>query len=175
MVCVALLVFGKISSRDIYNVLCRLNVECRVVLPGETPDFNFTHIIISGGPHSVYQESFTILPSWIVDSTCPVLGICYGAQLIAAHFGSVIKRMDELKKGCFDIIEFRGDKQVTISRYINCIDEISYLSDNFTVTGVTNDNKIASFTDEKRFWGVQYRPESTRSKDSKIFKRFLKI
>ena len=44
-------------------------------------DFKFHGIILSGGPDSVHEEGSRRLPSWVLDSGKPVLGICYGMQL----------------------------------------------------------------------------------------------
>ncbi|MFM8595315.1 MAG: glutamine amidotransferase-related protein, partial [Chloroflexota bacterium] len=47
-------------------------------------------IILSGGPASVYDEGAPQLPAWVLESGLPVLGICYGLQLLARAHGGVV-------------------------------------------------------------------------------------
>ena len=60
--------------------------------PNFFTDRNIKGFILSGGPNSVYDENAPKLPSWILEKNLPILGICYGMQLIANLFeGSVEK------------------------------------------------------------------------------------
>ena len=48
-------------------------------------------IILSGGPDSVYEEDAPTLPTYILESNLPILGICYGMQLLAKKFGGKVE------------------------------------------------------------------------------------
>src|SRR5579863_7613215 len=92
---VALVAFGATSCQKISRVLTRLNIDYRIVLPNEIPEWQPTHIILSGGPKHVYEDDHDPMPQWVLDSECPVLGICYGMQLIAKTFGGIVVAMPE--------------------------------------------------------------------------------
>jgi GMP synthase (glutamine-hydrolysing) len=56
-------------------------------------------IILSGGPASVYDEGAPACPDWVFQAGVPVLGICYGAQLIAQHLGGRVERAGKREYG----------------------------------------------------------------------------
>lgn len=188
---VALMAFGKTSMEKIIRVLDLLKVNFVIILPGDTPsfkDYSPTHIILSGGPKHVYETNHYILPQWIIESQCPVLGICYGMQLIAYTFGGTVIRMPEREEGPVSITEFVNNctsnheglnitspVQVTHTRWMNRHDQVMYVPKMFDITGVTYKNHISSFTDNKKWWAVQYHPESSKHGDIHIFKRFLNL
>lgn len=173
---VAILVFGDISTRRITRVLTQLDVDYRLVLPRETPDFRPTHIILSGSTHHVYEPDHYIMPEWVRTSPCPVLGVCYGMQLIAHTFGGTIVRMCDRERGAIQVTELLNDptvKEVIKPRWMNHRDLVTSLPSQFQVTAVTSNNHIAAFTDYQKWWAVQYHPESKNHGDSSIFQRFL--
>ena len=68
-----------------------LNVYCEL-LPWDAPAERFAALnpkgyILSGGPFSVYEPGAPTLPTFILESGAPVLGICYGMQLLAHNLG----------------------------------------------------------------------------------------
>lgn len=170
---VALVLFGEDSTVRIAQALKKLRIEYRVVPYDRIPNFTYTHIILSGGPKHVYMKDHYPLPKWVIDSDTPVLGICYGMQIIAYSFGGIVKRMNELEKGPVDVTELINGYQITSTRWMNRNDQVTYLPKTFTITGVTNKNHIAAFTDNVKYWAVQYHPESRKNGDLSIFKRFV--
>lgn len=64
---------------------------------------NPTGIILTGGPNSVYGENAPTLDTQIFDSGIPILGICYGAQLLALHFGGKVSKADIREYGVTEI------------------------------------------------------------------------
>ncbi len=54
-------------------------------------EFHFYGVILSGGPDSAHEESARTLPSWVLECKKPILGICYGMQLIAQSFGGKLR------------------------------------------------------------------------------------
>ena len=54
-------------------------------------DFKFHGVILSGGPDSVYEVGARKLPAWVLESKKPVLGICYGMQLVVEAFGGTFR------------------------------------------------------------------------------------
>ena len=128
-------------------------------------NLNPTGIILTGGPNSVYGENAPALDTQIFDSGIPILGICYGAQLLALHFGGKVSKAAireygvteiSLNKECvlFENIE---EKQKCLMSHT---DYISELPDNFKLVGKTKNCPTAAFENiEKRIYGVQFHPE----------------
>lgn len=179
---VALVMYGKSSTEKIARTLNILNVEYILVHPEITPQFDRlqpTHIILSGGPKHVYNPDTDNLPQWVIDSPCPVLAICFGMQLVAKTFGGTVVRMMQKEEGPIDVTEIirtspNSSTQVTTMRWMNRHDQVIHIPEMFDITGVTNANQIAAFTDHKKWWAVQYHPESYKHGDMSIFKQFLK-
>lgn len=172
-VIVALVCYGERSTNKIAAVLNRLNVKYGVLEPYEVPVFVPTHIILSGGPAHVYNENHYKLANWIIQSQAPVLAICYGMQLVAQTFGGRVIRMRELEKGPVAVTEILNGRQITKNRWMNRWDQVICVPDEFTITGVTDKNHIASFTDYDKWWCVQYHPESLNDGDINVFINFF--
>lgn len=172
---VALVAFGKISSERIARILSRLKIKYMIIFPEEIPMFEPTHIILSGGPKHVYEPNHYTMPQWVLDSECPVLGICYGMQLIAKTFGGTVIKMEEKEEGPINVTEIINGNQATYIRWMNRYDLIISIPNIFDITGVTDRNHIASFTNHGKWWAIQYHPEATRHKDVSVFERFLSI
>jgi GMP synthase (glutamine-hydrolysing) len=167
--------FGQYSARGISQVLERLKVKHHVLNPNETPSMEPTHIILSGGPKHVYEEDHYAMPAWIAHTKAPVLGICYGMQLIAYTFGGHVRRMETKEEGPVEVTEIIEAQQSTVHRWMNRHDRVMSVPRQFIVTGVTKENHIAAFTDNNKWWGVQYHPEASKYVDYDIFRRFLRI
>ena len=172
---VALVVFGKDSTRRLGRALRKLKIDYGVVLFDETPVFKPTHIILSGGPKHVYEDDYYPMPKWVLNSNVPVLGVCYGMQLIAKTFGGNVRKMEAQEKGPVEVTEIIDGNQITSTRWMNRMDQVTLLPSRFTVTGVTSRNHIAAFTDWNRWWAVQYHPESLKHGDLSVIRRFLNI
>lgn len=170
---VALVAFGRTSAEKISCSLNTLKIDYRIILPDETPNFQPTHIILSGGPKHVYEPDHYYLPKWIIDSNVPVLGICYGMQLIAHTFGGTVIRMSQKEEGPVEVTEIINNNQSTYIRWMNRYDQVTAIPNIFDITGVTHNNHIASFTDHIRWWAIQYHPESSKHGDLGVFRRFL--
>ena len=70
-------------------------------------------IILSGGPNSIYDAEALLCDLAILDLPVPILGICYGMQLLADHFGAKVLRSDTREYGKAELFinaGFQGDK-----------------------------------------------------------------
>lgn len=172
---VAIVVFGKKSTTLLARLLSRNNIDYGIVYPGENPRFVPTHIILSGGPKHVYEKDHYPMPRWVIDSDAPVLGICYGMQLIAKTFGGSVHKMQNRETGSVLVTEIIDNIQVTKFRWMNRHDQVTWIPSNFTITGVTQKNHIACFTDYEKWWAVQYHPESTSNEDFSVIQNFLNV
>jgi GMP synthase (glutamine-hydrolysing) len=124
-------------------------------------------IILSGGPASVHEAGAPDLDPAIVDLGVPVLGICYGLQLLAARLGGVVESSSEREFGparldhstddpLFAGIEGGGSRRVWMSHG----DRVLTLPDGFEVIGTSEGSPNAAVRWKGRdVWGVQFHPE----------------
>ena len=125
-----------------------------------------TGIILSGGPNSVYGDNVPLADPAIFD-IAPVLGICYGMQLIAHIEGGQVIRTDRREYGRAElkVLEpsglfagFSRDESVTV--WMSHGDHIEQPPKGYRVTAESKGNPIAAFRHEKRpIFGVQFHPE----------------
>jgi GMP synthase (glutamine-hydrolysing) len=170
---VVIINYGQTSSNRIASVLISLGVDYVVILPWQNIDFTPSHIILSGGPGHVYNRPTRNLPALINDTNIPVLGICYGMQLIAQYLGGTVEAMDKVEKGPVYVTELINNRQTRTVRWMNHLDLVKSLPDDLHITGVTALGHIAVFTDHEKWWAVQYHPESLMHRDVTVFERFL--
>jgi GMP synthase (glutamine-hydrolysing) len=120
-------------------------------------------IILSGGPASVYEPNAPSMPDYVIDSGLPVLGICYGMQLIAHALGGCVTAGSKREY---------GDTQVQISRnnallpaglyhvWMSHGDRVESLPRNFSVLGTSPDSPFAMIANKNRkIFGLQFHPE----------------
>ena len=95
--------FGSQYSRLIARSIRELNVYCEIVSHKSTWEdikkSNPKGVILSGGPASVYETNAPLAPNWIYDQDIPVLGICYGMQLLVHQLDGVVEPSDKKEFG----------------------------------------------------------------------------
>jgi GMP synthase (glutamine-hydrolysing) len=129
-------------------------------------DWKPTGIILSGGPNSVYGDNVPLADPAIFD-IAPVLGICYGMQLIAHIEGGQVIRTNRREYGRAEVkvlepsglfAGFATDEPVTA--WMSHGDHIEKPPKGYRVTAESNGNPISAFRHEKRqIFGVQFHPE----------------
>jgi GMP synthase (glutamine-hydrolysing) len=125
-------------------------------------------IILSGGPKSVYDEGAPAVAEELFELGVPVLGICYGMQLMSRHFGGRVvpagKRefghADLLAQGApgplFDGFFLEGHSPVWMSHG----DHVEVVPPGFTVVAATTNAPVCAIQDvTRRLYGVQFHPE----------------
>ncbi|MFH1917336.1 MAG: glutamine-hydrolyzing GMP synthase [Nanoarchaeota archaeon] len=139
-------------------------------------------IILSGGSASVQEPSSPTCKKDIFSLSVPVLGICYGHQLIAHLLGGkVIKGTTGEYGTCGLTIEQTGKIQAGLAPkepvWMNHRDIVQELPPDYIITAKTAHSPIAAFEcPEKNIFGVQYHPEVTHTKNGQvIIKNFLTI
>ena len=121
-------------------------------------------IIFTGGPSSVYNDGAPHVDKGIFELGIPVLGICYGCQLIAYTLGGKVEHAETREYGRQDAVY---DKNCPLYRgledgicWMSHTDRVEALPEGFKVVAHTDTCKIAAFADDKRkIYGVQYHPE----------------
>ncbi|MDR0385137.1 MAG: glutamine-hydrolyzing GMP synthase [Prevotellaceae bacterium] len=169
--------FGSQYTQLIARRLRELNVYCEIYPYNHFPeiDSSVRGIILSGSPCSVNDSGFLKYDITKLGGVVPILGICYGAQLIThlqdgkvqaskhREYGraslSTIDTSDELMKG-MDV-----HSQVWMSHG----DSITVLPEGFKVVATTQNIPVAAFRIEnEKTWGIQFHPEVTHSVDGVV-------
>jgi GMP synthase (glutamine-hydrolysing) len=127
-------------------------------------------IILSGGPKSVHVEGAPKLDPEIYQLGVPILGICYGAQLIAQQLGGEVERGGRGEYGRTNLSVISGVKSDLlqtdrgISVWMSHFDAVTRVPNGFTATASTQEAPMAVIENTKqRIWGVQFHPEVMHS------------
>ena len=131
--------FGKVIDRR----LRELNVFSEL-LPLQTPAQTLkkngcSGIILSGGPSSVYEENSPQLDTEVFNLGVPVLGICYGMQLINQMFGGSVERTTVRKDGQFDITV---DRSCSLFKQLDSNDQTVLLTHGDSVKEIASKFKV---------------------------------
>ncbi|WP_170006323.1 glutamine-hydrolyzing GMP synthase [Bacillus fonticola] len=139
-----------------------------------------TGIILSGGPNSVYGENaFSIDPD-IFQIGVPVLGICYGMQLMTHHFGGKVERANHREYGKSTLTVQRAEGlfqglPTSQTVWMSHSDLVVEAPEGFSVDGTNPSCPIASMYDEERgLYAVQFHPEVRHSEyGNDLLKNFV--
>lgn len=126
-------------------------------------------VILSGGPSSVYEENAPILPGgiwdWIEEKSIPLLGLCYGHQLIAQKVGGKVLPEDHKEYGKTEC-EIRIDSELFKGLTKNEIvwmshgDQVKMMPDGYEILANTPNCPIAAFGNKSdKIYGLQFHPE----------------
>ncbi len=137
-------------------------------------------IIFSGGPASVNQEGAPKVDPAIYDLGIPILGICYGMQLMTLQLGGTVARPEvrEYGKAELQLDQNKGiwqDMQDSEQCWMSHGDSVVNLPEGFEVIAHTAHTPVASMADERRhFYGMQFHPEVKHTpKGQRLLERFL--
>ncbi|MFV0344051.1 MAG: glutamine-hydrolyzing GMP synthase [Anaerocolumna sp.] len=122
-------------------------------------------IILTGGPNSCYEPESPTYTKELFELGIPVLGICYGAQLMSHVLGGVVKKADVREYGKTEVIIdtesklFKGVSPKTIC-WMSHFDYISNIAEKFTISAHTADCPVAAAENaDKNLYLVQFHPE----------------
>ena len=178
--------FGSQVTKLIARRVRDLGVYSEIVTPKEIKklkDFRYIKgIILSGGPSSVTKQKFQTIPKQIFTKNIPILGICYGLQLISKLFDGKIKSAKKKrefgrafifkKKNSLLTKKFFGYKKAV---WMSHEDAVVKMPKNFKSVAYTKDSRFTIIENIKRkIYGIQFHPEVTHTDNGKqIFKNFL--
>jgi GMP synthase (glutamine-hydrolysing) len=177
--------FGSQYTQLIARRVRELGVYCELISHefGDKAirDFQPSGIILSGGPETVTVSDTPRVPQSVFDLGCPVLGICYGMQAMAAQLGGVVNSSSKREfgraklqivnsKGLLEGIEdFVGaDGMASIDVWMSHGDKVTSLPPGFEVIAATTNAPYAAMAHfEKQYYALQFHPEVTHTPQGK--------
>jgi len=142
--------------------------------------FNVKGLILSGGPQSVYEKDVPKLNPTLLELGLPILGLCYGHQLLAYMAGGVVKRSDKKEFGityatldaAVDVLEGLA-KQERV--WMSHGDTVFSLPEDYQILAHTENSPVAAFKHrQKPIYGLQWHPEVIHTENgTKMLQNFL--
>ncbi len=176
--------FGSQYTQLIARRIRENSVFSEIVLPSvsvkEILENNVSALILSGGPSSVYDKGAPTISKEIFDLNIPILGICYGLQLISKHFGAKVHSDNHREYGRSEIhlnnsnpLFYRLDETTQV--WMSHGDHVDTIPKDFEVIAFSENNTPAALVHKKKpIMGLQFHPEVAHtSKGIKILKNFL--
>jgi GMP synthase (glutamine-hydrolysing) len=137
-------------------------------------------LIFSGGPASVHADGAPSIDTGIYDTGVPILGICYGAQLLARDLGGEVAKTGRGEYGRTDLRVaapgvILGGLDAAQPVWMSHFDTITSAPTGFVVTASTGDTPAAAFEDrDRRLYGAQFHPEVVHTPHGQsVIERFV--
>src|SRR6056297_333857 len=179
---IIILDFGSQYTQLIARKIRELNVYCEIYPFNKVPepDESIKGIILSGSPFSVRDKNAPQFDISKIKGKLPVLGICYGAQYIAQHYGGEVLASEKREYGraYLNYIDesFNLLKDVTLNTqvWMSHGDTINQLPEGYQVTASTRDVEVGAFrNNDEPTYGIQFHPEVYHTEEGKkILKNF---
>ena len=179
--------FGSQVTKLIARRIRDYKVFSEVLTPKELKKKNIFKnvlgIILSGGPSTVTGKKFPNIPTQIFNLGIPILGICYGLQLIAKHFKGKVK--SNIKKREFGRAVLLKSKESLLTKgffykkkinvWMSHQDSVYKLPKGFVKIAFTNKSSMTIIENKKKhIYGIQFHPEVTHTDNGNIiFKNFI--
>jgi GMP synthase (glutamine-hydrolysing) len=189
---ILILDFGSQVTQLIARRVRELDVYCEIH-PCDVDDafvrgFGARGVILSGSHASAYTDEAMTAPAAVFELGVPVLGICYGMQAMAAQLGGIVEHSDHREFG-YAQVRARGHTRLLdgiedarnaeghglLDVWMSHGDKVTGMPPGFRLMASTPSCPIAGMADdERRFYGVQFHPEVTHTKQGKaILRRFV--
>lgn len=179
--------FGSQSTHLISRRINEFGVKTKIVLPDEkilkqVQDDSVKGIVLSGGPSSVYEKGAPTLTKEFFATKTPMLGICYGQQLMSYLMDGEVKPGKVREYGPANLsVKKAGSLLENTSHEFNVWmshgDSVIKPPKGFVINATTKTIPVAAMSDEKRkFYGIQFHPELVHTQFGEtILSNFLKI
>jgi len=170
---IAVLDFGGQYCHMISRRIRALGVHAEI-LPAGTSAAQLKDVkgvILSGGAASVYDKNAPQMDAAVLSLGIPILGICYGHQLLAHALGGKVTSGSSGEYGITELRIRRKNRLMKnlifpINVWMNHRDVVTDLPKEYSISGSTRDSKIAAFSDEKnKIYGLQFHPEVTHTEN----------
>ncbi|MDO6704626.1 glutamine-hydrolyzing GMP synthase [Photobacterium sp. 1_MG-2023] len=179
---ILILDFGSQYTQLIARRIREIGVYCELwswdVEEADIRDFNPNGIILSGGPESVAAENSPRAPQYVFEAGVPVLGVCYGMQTMAEQLGGKVAGSDMREFGYaqVEVVEptallkniedaVAEDGNALLDVWMSHGDKVVEIPADFVKVAATETCPYAAMAnEEKRFYGVQFHPEVTHTR-----------
>lgn len=158
------LIARRVREQNVYAEIKPYNK----ITPEQIKAEGYKGIIFTGGPNSVYEEKSPRCSKEVLSLGIPVLGICYGAQLIAYLCGGEVCKAANISE--YGRIQLEVKKDILFDGmpsfsecWMSHTDYIKVLPEGFRVTATTANCPCAGMTDGKNIYAVQFHPEVTHT------------
>jgi GMP synthase (glutamine-hydrolysing) len=154
------LIARRIRAKKVYSQILPCNAEREEVFRSHPKG-----LILSGGPSSVFGAEAPVLPGWFAEVDIPVLGICYGMQLLAQHLGAPVESSPVGQYGHTDVtVDNRArlfkDLPGKLRAWMSHGDKVLAVPRGGEKIASSGDCEVAGFVDSSRdFYAVQFHPE----------------
>jgi len=173
----AQLIARRVREANVYSEIVHHDVSAQ-----EIAEKDPAAIILSGGPSSVYEEGSPKLDPKILELGVPVLGICYGFQVLAQSLGGRVDRTGKREYGATDLT-LSGESTLLSGQPVEQIcwmshgDQVMEAPAGFDVLAATETTPVAAFeSKEKKIFGVQWHPEVKHSEQGqRVLENFLYV
>ncbi len=179
--------FGSQFTQLIARRIRELGVFCEITshkkIKNKDINDSVKGIILSGGPLNVYQINKYSFDKKIIENGIPILGICFGHQILSKLHGGRVKQSRHREFGLANIHKKKDslltqkifNKKKSIKVWMSHADHVSKLPKNFSVVASSQNSKFAIVESKnKKFYGVQFHPEVTHTENGKIIiKNFI--
>ena len=168
------LICRRIRDFSVYAELVPYDISLE-----ELKKLNPKGIIFSGGPSSVYDSNAPTPAKKIFQMQIPILGICYGHQIIVNNFGGKVKRVNKEYGSAVLSIDDNSDifsgVGGSIRAWMSHGDEAKVVPDNFEIIGHTENARAAAISNkQKTVYGIQFHPEVVHTENgNEILKNFV--
>lgn len=181
---ILILDFGSQFTQLIARRLREMNVYCEIHPCNKIPNItnNIKGVILSGSPHSVRQENPLNPNLENIKGKLPLLGICYGAQLLAHFYGGEVGKSNSREYGRANL-SFVEDNNLLFKNisnesqvWMSHADTILKVPENYNIIASTHDVKVAGFAiNNEQTWGIQFHPEVFHSTEgATLLQNFVK-
>jgi len=165
------LIARKVREAGVYSEIVNFNQAKKI-----KKSYLIKGIILSGGPLTITRRNSLDLPSHILNLNKPILGICYGHQILAKKFGGKVKIS---KTREFGYAQIKSDNKSPLTKnffknkknsvWMSHQDIVTKIPRGFRKIASTSNSKFAIISNEKKkLYGVQFHPEVTHTKNGTV-------
>lgn len=169
------LIARRIREGHVYSEIVPFNVSIRKI-----KEFQPKGIVLSGGPSSVYDDSSPLPDPEVFKLGLPVLGICYGMQLMAHTLGGTVAKAQKREYGKAELIvnddnDLLWGLMLKTKVWMSHGDRIEKLPEGFRAIGHTDNSPVAAMADPSRkFYAMQFHPEVVHTDEgARILQNFV--
>lgn len=168
--------YAQLIARRVREASVYSEIVPHTITADEVRAKNPIGIVLSGGPSSVYEQGAPQLDEQILELGVPTLGICYGFQVMAQHFGGEVAQTGAREYGATDASVTTAsadggsanplivDQPAAQTVWMSHGDSVARAPEGFEVLASTASTPVAAFAnDERKLYGVQWHPEVKHS------------